>query len=1353
MNRSRAAFKFLCFVLLFLFSLTSFNALNEIASFAQGQPTYHKIDNADGSENGSLRQAIKAAEGTPGVDTIDLTGIEYITLDKPLIINKGNNINFVSDGNTTINGTYLYQNNTYKNQIMTVQGGANVTISGLIFKDGYAKGGDGVNGGGGGLGAGGALFIDTGSSVTLKNVTFLDNKAIGGNGGLGAKGGNSRTSNNSGDDGQDGGNGGGLNGTLGGKGGSPGISRNDQNGRGKTGGSGEGGSNGTDLGKGGGGGGGGAGLAPAKRVIDSGTGGNGGNGGNGGFGAGGGGGGGSGGNDSTNDYLERRDEGLDSAMTIAVGGKAGEPGTYGGASNAGEDGRFKLTRPAFYTEQARYRSTTPNGGNGGRGGGGAGLGGAIFVNKDAILTLINCVFSNNSVAGGTGGNNGQELGANIFNHGGKIRSNTNIIDKASINIPILYDRDIISSTISCKTTISCETTTYDGVTTTTTSDRSNITSSSLVQADDNGTIKTFTFPVRIEKNNGSRYRLSSIGTWKQAQAEAQGLGGNLVTINDKTENDWLVKTFGGETRYWIGYTNEDLVGNTGYKWVSGSSTFENWYKPTNEPNNSNGNQHYAYINFRTPGEWDDVDNEQLFQGIIENKFYDFGGSTYLLSGSGTWEQAQVQAQNLGGNLVTINSKAEQDWLVQNFGSNEKLWIGLTDMKDMTDITDRITKKMDTSGNREFRWANGESITSTSSDYPKFTNWNLGEPNNSNANEDYVEMLRGGKWNDTNSIISHKGIIEIKSPNLKNVDIQPHFFTLPKSKKFNVLAVGGDGSDIFQLESYDNLSTSQKVYGGLGSDIFNINVEQANGIVGLDFNANNLKKLADVMVGFSGNRDSATQRKVGDLATAKMNLNTNFWNAGKSASLSLISLLPGGGLVSAGIDSLTSILAARSDYKDEVTRINAEYNSELESYQSNLASIGNWFDGQENKGWGTVKVTQTRSVVEIMDFEPGIDIITLPKIRNDDSSSNTGTGNGSYKFTSYSDGEDSGVSVTYDDLSNGASTILKIRFSEALYPDIRDQKISESDFLKNLLINSETSAVIGKTIKSLQAVGSESGTGTIAGDTMYVLEKNRTSGAVSLYGKAGNDILIGRKNGENIIYAEGGDDQIFPGSVKDIVDGGEGDDRVDFSQSSEAINLSFPVKNIIDIESVIGTINSDSINLKGLKATPDNGTIFNIQGMDGDDTLSGSALTPSVIYGGKGRDILFGGDKDDILDGALDSINSKLSNPGLGDNDFLTGGKGNDRFILGNDTTAYYDDSNTQVAGKDSYADILDFNANGGDVIQLHGKLSDYRLDVNGTGTIISLIKQDNKLERIGIVRNQTNLILNGSYFTFLNAGR
>ncbi|NCR09221.1 MAG: hypothetical protein GPI95_13180 [Microcystis aeruginosa LG13-11] len=97
--------------------------------------------------------------------------------------------------------------------------------------------------------------------------------------------------------------------------------------------------------------------------------------------------------------------------------------------------------------------------------------------------------------------------------------------------------------------------------------------------------------------------------------------------------------------------------------------------------------------------------------------------TYYLTTPTTWTDAQAQAQAMGGNLVTINDAAENQFLVNAFGGNESFWIGFTDAGQ--------------EGN--WQWINGEPVI--------YTNWNPGEPNNY-KNEDYGAMNWWiGGWND------------------------------------------------------------------------------------------------------------------------------------------------------------------------------------------------------------------------------------------------------------------------------------------------------------------------------------------------------------------------------------------------------------------------------------------------------------------------------------------------------------------------------------------------------------------------------------------------------------------------------
>ena len=81
-------------------------------------------------------------------------------------------------------------------------------------------------------------------------------------------------------------------------------------------------------------------------------------------------------------------------------------------------------------------------------------------------------------------------------------------------------------------------------------------------------------PAGFLEYQGNWYGLSPSGSnWEQAQAYAQSIGGNLVTIQSPEENAWLVSSFGDG--YWIGLN--DLDNDGVYSWASGEqSDYSNW---------------------------------------------------------------------------------------------------------------------------------------------------------------------------------------------------------------------------------------------------------------------------------------------------------------------------------------------------------------------------------------------------------------------------------------------------------------------------------------------------------------------------------------------------------------------------------------------------------------------------------------------------------------------------------------------------------------------------------------------------------------------------------------------------------
>lgn len=245
----------------------------------------------------TLRSEIFSANMTPGTQTITITGNITLTQSLPMVTEDIN----IDGGNFTIdaNGT---------GRVIFIQAGT-ATISDLTVDNAVSQGGNGGDGaftgggGGGGLGAGAAIFVNTGAIVSVSNVNIGDAASIGGpggngralgggagGGGGGGSGGNGGSAGNGGTQGGGGGGGyegdGGQSFSLGGGGGGGEFGRGgDSAGGGGAGGGGQQGDGGNTTANGGSGGGGA--TADGSDTTDatggSGGGAEGGDGGDGGF--------------------------------------------------------------------------------------------------------------------------------------------------------------------------------------------------------------------------------------------------------------------------------------------------------------------------------------------------------------------------------------------------------------------------------------------------------------------------------------------------------------------------------------------------------------------------------------------------------------------------------------------------------------------------------------------------------------------------------------------------------------------------------------------------------------------------------------------------------------------------------------------------------------------------------------------------------------------------------------------------------------------------------------------------------------------------------------------------------------
>jgi len=100
----------------------------------------------------------------------------------------------------------------------------------------------------------------------------------------------------------------------------------------------------------------------------------------------------------------------------------------------------------------------------------------------------------------------------------------------------------------------------------------------------------------VNPANGNSYYLLESATWIHSQFEARQLGGNLTTINNADEDNWVVnnfRNFGGTARnLWTGL-NDARTPDT-FEWVSGDpASYRGW--ANGQPDNFFGNQVYVAI--------------------------------------------------------------------------------------------------------------------------------------------------------------------------------------------------------------------------------------------------------------------------------------------------------------------------------------------------------------------------------------------------------------------------------------------------------------------------------------------------------------------------------------------------------------------------------------------------------------------------------------------------------------------------------------------------------------------------------------------------------------------------------------
>lgn len=209
-----------------------------------------------------------------------------------------------------------------------------------------------------------------------------------------------------------------------------------------------------------------------------------------------------------------------------------------------------------------------------------------------------------------------------------------------------------------------------------------------------------------------------------------------------------------------------------------------------------------------------------------------------------------------------------------------------------------------------------------------------------------------------------------------------------------------------------------------------------------------------------------------------------------------------------------------------------------------------------------------------------------------------------------------------------------------------------------------------------------------GDGNDTLEAETSNVAIRANGGEGNDELVGG-TANDTLFGGAGDDEIEGEKGADTMIGGLGNDTLGWDDGDGSDRISGNAG--IDVVEVEGSISQgddfslqqqgrlaifDRLNLGQFKLTVDTSEIFEIDGAQGDDTLTVGDLSNTdveliIFEGGRGNDLLnakanstsveaFGGSGNDTLLGS--SADDQLL--GQSGDDYLSGGIGNDTLIGG-----------------------------------------------------------------------------------------
>uniref|UniRef100_A0A3Q3W748 Uncharacterized protein n=1 Tax=Mola mola TaxID=94237 RepID=A0A3Q3W748_MOLML len=237
---------------------------------------------------------------------------------------------------------------------------------------------------------------------------------------------------------------------------------------------------------------------------------------------------------------------------------------------------------------------------------------------------------------------------------------------------------------------------------------------------------------------GAYYQLNtqSVLTWAQAETSCKQQGASLLSVTDPHAQAFI----SGKQKLWIGLV---LNPEHGWQWSDGKPfRYLRWAAGNPLPNPGHN---CAFLDSAGQHTWQTLSCSkklgyicykdgipptppQIEQGFCSNPWIPYNGHCFHLNRSPqTWSNAQKVCRKEGGDLVSIRNVEDQSFVISQLGfaSNDKLWIGLNDIK-----TERL-----------FDWSDHSTVS--------FTSWAFGKPSVSSDAEDCVLITgENGNWEDS-----------------------------------------------------------------------------------------------------------------------------------------------------------------------------------------------------------------------------------------------------------------------------------------------------------------------------------------------------------------------------------------------------------------------------------------------------------------------------------------------------------------------------------------------------------------------------------------------------------------------------